>query len=147
MALYQPAGARRRRTIIFVVVAVVIGLVIGLLLGRVTAPTVKDQVSSVRDDARRTAAGLRVSSLHDQAGTVSNQGSSQGGADVVLTNTRKELDDELARAIWMPAATKAEVLAALEALAKRTDRTSSGFGKEADQVAGTIDAAFGVSGS
>ncbi len=49
MALYVPAGRRRRNFIIGLVGALIVGLIIGALLGRVSAPTVSDKVSSVQD--------------------------------------------------------------------------------------------------
>ena len=59
MALYIPAGQRRRRLIIVGVVAAVIGLALGALLGRATAPTTSDTVSSVQADARSIDARLQ----------------------------------------------------------------------------------------
>src|SRR5207253_8072229 len=100
VALYVPASTRRRRTIGIAVVAVLLGLGVGLLIGRSTAPGIADRISSVRDDARRTAAALRVIVLHDEAG-IPTGSSGDSGAELVLSRTRTELDDEFARAPWL----------------------------------------------
>ena len=67
----------------FVGVALVAGLIVGALVGRITAPTVDDRISSVQEDARQTAAALRVLALHDESGALSNQSAGDGGADLV----------------------------------------------------------------
>ena len=142
MAVYVPAARRRRRLLVFVGVALVAGLVLGALVGRATAPTVGDRISSVQEDARRTAAALRVLALHDESGAISNQ-AGNGGADLVLTRTGAELRKEFDAAPWITTAQRAALLGALADLTAISDRTSSEFGKAAEAVAGRIDSTFG----
>ena len=143
MALYVPAARRRRRVIIFTVAALVVGLVLGLLVGRVTAPTVDDRIASVRKDAQQTAAGLRVIAIHDESNTVSNQ-SANSGADLVLKETRSELEHDFGRAPWITLAQRETLLKALDELEAQPDRTSDAFGTAAEALAHQIEEAFGA---
>jgi hypothetical protein len=59
VALYIPAGQRRRRLIIVGVVAAVLGLTLGAFLGRATAPTTADTVDSVQSEAQSIRARLQ----------------------------------------------------------------------------------------
>src|SRR5262245_7408059 len=99
MALYIPASRRRRQTILFAVVALVLGLVVGVLLGRASVPSLTERVQSVQESARQTASGLRVLSLHEQAGAAAGD----AGIDLVLDRTRTELQAEFADAPWLDA--------------------------------------------
>jgi uncharacterized membrane-anchored protein YhcB (DUF1043 family) len=144
VALYIPASNRRRRTVLIGVAALVIGLVLGVVAGRSTAPTVADKISSVRSDARRTAANLRVIVLHDQEGIASETGG--GGTDIQLENTRKELQAEFAAAAWLSQADKDALIASLAALTARADKSSAEFGTATEALAKQIEETFGVSG-
>jgi hypothetical protein len=145
MALYVPAAKRRRRTLLLVGAAVVVGLVVGALAGRVSAPTVDDRIASVRDDARQTAAGLRVIALHDESNAVSSQAPGDGGVDLVLRDTREQLNGELDRAPWITVQQREALLEQLDELQARGDRTGASFGEAADAMAGAIETTFGVS--
>jgi hypothetical protein len=145
VALYVPATARRRKAIAVTAAALVLGLIIGLLIGRTTAPTATDRIHSIQEDARRTAAGLRVLSLHDQAGALSRQTPGDGGAALVLSRTRTELTGELDRALWITSRDRKALLDQLATLSARTDRTTADFGDAADALAGRIEGAFGAS--
>lgn len=143
MALYIPASRRRRQTIVLAVAALVVGLLLGLLAGRASAPSVADRIHSVQRDARATAASLRVLALHDQTGAASNQAPGNGGADLVLTRTRTELQGEFKRAPWLTAPQREALLTELDRLAALPDRTGSQFGDAADQFASHIETTFG----
>jgi hypothetical protein len=145
MALYIPAGTRRRRTIIAATAALVIGLVAGLAIGRMTATTADQQIRSIQREALQTAAGLRVISLHDESGISASTGG--GGTALVLSRTKDELTDELDRAAWITTDRRDQLLTDLNALSARKDQSSAAFGKAADAFAAEIEAAFGTSGS
>jgi hypothetical protein len=115
----------------------------GLFLGRALAPSIDDRVNSVQADARQIAAGLRVLAIHDEAGTVSDA-TGNGGADLVLKRTRRELDHAFGRAPWLGRAQRDALLRAFDALQRIPDRTSSTFGKSAAALAAQIEATFGV---
>jgi hypothetical protein len=143
MALYVPAARRRRRIVGFTVAALVLGLLIGALLGRATAPTVDDRLASVRKNAQQTAAGLRVIAIHDESNTASNQ-SANSGADLVLKETRSELENEFDDAPWITPAQREALLKSLDKLEAQADRKSDGFGKAADALATQIEETFGA---
>ncbi len=144
MAVYVPAARRRRRMLAFVGVALVAGLIVGALVGRITAPTVDDRISSVQEDARQTAAALRVLALHDESGAISNQSAGDGGADLVLARTRSDLAKEFDDAPWITTAQRKALISALDDLDAMTDRTSGAFGTAADDLAGQIETTFGA---
>lgn len=143
MALYVPAGRRRRFAYLLGAAALVLGLVLGGAIGRATAPTVDDRISQVRADARQTAAGLRVIALHDEAGELSGSEAGDGGTDLVLRRTRTELAEELERAAWLRAGDRQALLSELAALQRRSDRESRDFGIAAEALADRILAILG----
>jgi hypothetical protein len=144
MALYVPASRRRRRTILFTVGALVVGLIIGAAVGRTSAPSLTGQVHSVQEKARQTASGLRVLSLHEQAGVASNGTSGDGGADLVLSRTRDELQSEFADAPWLDATSRKQLLDQVDALDAQDDPSSPKFASAADALATQVEATFGV---
>jgi hypothetical protein len=137
LALYVPQSRRRRRTFSLAAAVGVLGLVSGGVLGRVTAPTVAERVSSVRADARDTASGLRVISLHGEAAAVG-----AGGADLVLNRTGTELAAEFADAPWLSGDQKAPLLSDLAALKAMPNRDGTEFGDAAARLAQLIDDTF-----
>jgi hypothetical protein len=144
VALYIPAGRRRRRAIGLVVAAFVVGLVAGWIGGRASSPSVEGRVKSVRAEARQTAAGLRVVALHDQAGAVAQPG--DAGTDLVLRRTRTELDHEFRRAPWLTRQPRDQLLRELDALQARPDRGTAAFGAAAEALARDIETTFGTDG-
>jgi hypothetical protein len=143
MALYVPSTRRRRRLIAVAVIAVVVGLALGLVIGRSTAPTVDDRVSSVRSDARDTAARLRVIAFHEQQGAASAGGGTQG-ADLVLRNTADDLHHLYDRAPWLRASDKKSLDDALSALQATPDKTTKSFGQDVEALAKQIETTFGA---
>jgi len=144
MALYVPAARRRRRLLVFTGAALLVGLLLGAFIGRGTAPTVDDRIEAVRNDARQTAAGLRVIALHDESNAVSNAGEGDGGTQLVLDRTRAELREEFDDAPWITTEQRDELINALDGLDEQSDRTSETFGRDAEALADKIDAAFGT---
>jgi hypothetical protein len=144
VALYIPAGARRRRTILIAVATLIVGVLVGFVGGRTTAPSIDDRISAVRSDARETAAGLRVLVLHDEAGAVPPSGAGDGGATLVLKRTRTELEDLFDRAPWLGPADRSQLLDGLDALEAMEDRSAGEFGTAAEELATEIELTFGV---
>jgi len=58
MAVYMPAGRRRRRTVIVVAVAVAVALAAGFLLGRGTSRGIDDAVADAKDKAAVAVSAL-----------------------------------------------------------------------------------------
>jgi hypothetical protein len=142
MALYIPPARRRRRLIVAAALALVAGLAVGVLIGRASAPSVADRVAAVQSDAREAAAGLRVIALHDQAGAVANAEPGNGGADLVLANTRTALQTAFDQAPWLGSTQRGKLLSDLDKLATLPDKTSKEFGTAADALAAEIEATF-----
>jgi hypothetical protein len=136
VALYVPEGRRRRRVLIAAAAALVVGLGVGAAAGRLSATSVVDEVRAVEDDGHATAAGLRVIALHDQVGT------GAGGAGLVLSRTRTQLQAEFDRAPWISRAQRSALLEKLSALSARSDTGSPSFGTAAEAMANAIDLAF-----
>ncbi|HEY2832124.1 MAG TPA: hypothetical protein VGJ14_06840 [Sporichthyaceae bacterium] len=137
MALYVPQSRRRRRLALIATATAVVGLGIGAGLGRLSAPTVDDRVASVRNDAKDTASGLQVISLHAEATSVG-----AGGTDLVLARTARELADEFDRAPWVDSGQRRVVLQALTDLTGRQDKGGPAFGEAAGRMAMMITDVF-----
>lgn len=136
MAIYVPASARRRNTIIIAAVALAAGIVLGLGAGRATAPSVSDRVSAVQDHARAAASQLRVIALHEDADVAGRA----NGTLLALQRARAELVRALHAAPWISRAEREQLLAEDERLTEHADEA------QIERVAKHIDGAFGLSG-
>jgi hypothetical protein len=139
LALYVPQARRRRRTLSLAAATAIVGLAAGGVLGRVSAPTVSERVAAVRADARDTASGLRVISLHGEAGV---DAAGAGGADLVLKRTGEELAAEFDDAPWLAAETKKRLLTGLAELKALPDHSGARFGDAAAALAQLIEDTF-----
>jgi len=147
VALYIPAGQRRRRLIIVGVAALVIGLVVGAVVGRSTAPTTADQVSSVRADARQIDARLQALPLEYEKVLAGDAQYANGGgpADslVVISTDTAALAQ---RAEWLSDQQRTAVVTAIDqaqqAAAAKVPATE--FQGHIDQATATIDETFGL---
>jgi hypothetical protein len=142
VALYIPAARRRRRLYGAAIGALCLGLIGGVLIGRATVPTVQDRIATVQADARSTAGGLRVLSLHEQAGVSTG---STDEIDLVLTRTETELRKEFRDAGWLSATATQRLITGLNALRATPDRTGPAFATATDTLARDIESTFGLS--
>lgn len=148
MALYIPAGRRRRRLIVAVVVAVLVGLVAGWALGRATAPTVADRVASVRSQAQAIDGRLQaLPNEYDKVLAGDPQYANGGGpADslVGIVADTRQLADE---ATWLSPAQQDAVVAAVEDAQTAASRRQSvaQFGDAITNASAAVNQAFGVS--
>ena len=102
MALYVPAGRRRRNLILGLVGALIVGLVIGGVLGRVTAPTLSDKVASVRDSASEVTARLQATPIEYEKQLAGSTEFQKGGTVVQsLTDAQQSLRSALDDAVWL----------------------------------------------
>lgn len=147
MALYVPAGRRRRNLILGLVGALVVGIVLGVVVGRVTAPTLSDKVSSVQDSVRGVTARIRATPLEYQK-QLSGSTQFQSGGTVAqsLTDARRSLTAALDDAVWLGTAQRKELEDSMAALlAVAGSKTSSArYGKLAEQTAVGIETSFGI---
>ena len=148
MAIYVPRAKRRRNLIAVTVAGVVVGAALGLAIGRGSAPTVEDRVSSVRRQARDTAAQLRVVSLHEESGAQSLAAGSDAGAELALRRTEKNLRALFKRAPWVPTKTGADLLSDTVALRTEAPKQANSpeFAKVVDSLADRIESTFGATG-
>lgn len=147
MALYVPAGRRRRNLALGLAGALIVGLVIGVAIGRVTAPTVDDRVGAVQDDARAVT-GTLAATPNEYAKQLA--GSSEfrrgGGVDQALTSARHDLDAALDDASWLGPSQRATATGALDAVvAAERDRVAEARYQQAvDAAVATISRTFGI---
>ena len=117
MALYVPAGRRRRNVIIGLVGALIVGLIIGGLIGRASAPGVSDRVSSVQDSARAVTARLQATPTEYQKQLEGSTEFKSGGTVVQsLTDAQSTLGRTLDDAVWLGPAQRKDIEDAVDAL-------------------------------
>jgi hypothetical protein len=147
VALYVPAGRRRRNVILGLIGAVIVGLLIGGVIGRVTAPTVSDKVSTVQDSARGVTARLRATPI-EYAKQLSGSSEFRNGGTVLdsLTDAQQTLRSDLDDAVWLGAAQRKDITTALDDLvtAARAKVAASRYEEMVNQSATRIDEGFGI---
>ena len=149
MAIYIPAGRRRRRIALAVGGAVIVGLILGVLVGRLTASSssVDDRVAHVRSDACAVQGQLQAIPIEYEKEL---QGSSQftqgGGAADALARARSQLDVALADASWLGRESRANVRATLTTLsdARQSRVPPEEFSRLVTQASDQIGQVFGV---
>lgn len=147
MALYVPAGRRRRNLILGLVGALVVGLVVGVLVGRATAPTVGDKVGSVQSSAEAVTARLRATPVEYRQQLTGSSEFRRGGTVLdSLAAARSSLRTSLDDAEWLGQTQRREADTALDALvvAARTKVTAARYAQLVDASADRIDAVFGL---
>jgi len=137
LALYIPQARRRRRVLLIGATAAALGLILGGIGGRITAPTVDDRVAEVHRDAKNTAAGLRVVSLHVEDATAG-----AGGTDLVLQRTGEEIEDNFDRAPWLSPEQEQVLRDTLDGLKNTPEKDSREFGARMDAFASMIEDVF-----
>ena len=119
MALYIPAGQRRRRLIIVGVVAAVLGLALGAFLGRATAPTTADTVSSVQADAQSIYARLQSLPIeYEKVLSGDPQYANGGGPADSLVAISADTAALAERAVWLSDEQRTAVVGAVDAAQK-----------------------------
>jgi hypothetical protein len=150
VALYIPAGRRRRRLVLAAVGAAVAGLVLGWALGRSTAPTVADRVDSVRTEARSLDARLAaLPNEYDKVLAGDPQYANGGGPADSLTVIVADTGDLAGRTPWLTDGQRTAVVDAVAA-AQRAAAAAAPASEFADAVAGattTINQTFGLNGA
>lgn len=146
MAVYIPAGRRRRRLLAWCSAAALVGGLVGGAAGRATAPTIGEQVRTSQARARALSAGLRVVALHEEAQSTSLAAPGDGGADLAVRRAEEGLKMEFRSAPWIPVAAQKRLLDGVNALRTGGGNASrSRYAQNVEQVASAIEAAFGIS--
>jgi hypothetical protein len=117
VALYVPAGRRRRNVIIGLVGALIVGLIVGAFIGRASAPGISDKVSSVQDSARAVTARLQATPIEYQKQLNGSTEFKSGGTVLQsLTDAQATMRGALDDAVWLGPAQRQDVEDALDAL-------------------------------
>jgi hypothetical protein len=117
VALYVPAGRRRRNVIIGLVGALIVGLIIGALIGRASAPGVSDKVASVQDSARTVTARLQATPIEYQKQLEGSTEFKSGGTVLQsLTDAQATLKGALDDAVWLGPSQRTDIEDALDAV-------------------------------
>lgn len=147
MALYVPAGRRRRNLVLGLVAALVVGLVLGGLIGRASAPSLSDQVTSAQNAAREVTARVRSTPI-EYAKQLGGSNEFQNGGTVAqaLADAKHSLTTALDDAEWLGTSQRKDIEAALAGLvtAVRDKVAADRYEQLADAAATRIDAGFGI---
>jgi hypothetical protein len=147
MALYVPAGRRRRNLAIALVATALVAVVIGFLLGRVSAPTVDDRVSDVQAEARAVVGTLAATpNEYRQEQSGSTEFRAGGGVDQALTGARRSLDTALDDAPWLGTALRREAVDALDRVgtAARASVPAEEYSAAVSRASARIEQVFGI---
>jgi hypothetical protein len=101
MALYVPAGARRKRLVLVGGLALLAGLLIGYAVGRATSPGLEDEVADVHDVALDATAALRRIPIEYEQAVAGEGGESTETITEAIDRAEQLLDDAYAEAIWL----------------------------------------------
>lgn len=147
MALYVPAGRRRRNLILGLVGALIVGVLLGGVVGRVTAPTVSDKVSSAQDSAREITARLQATPI-EYAKQLSGSTEFKSGGTVVqsLTDAQKAMAAALDDAVWIGPMQRKDLEDALGAVitGARAKVAAARYQKLVDDAVARIAVGFGM---
>jgi len=148
MALYVPAGARRRRLIIGVVAGVVLGLAIGFVVGRASSPGLADDVAEVQGLATDATTALQRTPIEYEQAVAGEGGESTDTISGALDRAQRQLDDAYAEAIWLPDGASAVTDEAFADLASLVvaGAAPAEFEQAVEDLVTQIDTTFGISG-
>jgi hypothetical protein len=147
VALYLPAGRRRRKVIIGLVGALVVGLLMGDVIGRLTAPTLEDKVTSAQDTARQVTARIRSTpNEYQKQLSGSDQFRSGGTVEQSLVAARTTLRNAVSDAVWLGPSQRRELDAALAPVidAARHKVIETRYRQLVEAAARRIDTGFGI---
>jgi gas vesicle protein len=147
VALYVPAGRRRRNLILGLVGALIVGLVIGGIVGRVTAPTVSDKVSTVQNSAREITARLQATPI-EYAKQLSGSSEFKRGGTVLqsLEDAQQSMNGALDDAVWLGPSQRKELEDALGAVitGAKAKVPAARYEKLVTDAATRINEGFGI---
>lgn len=123
MALYVPAGSRRRRLALVAAAGLLVGLLAGFALGRSTAETVADRIEAVQDKAAAAATALERIPIEYEQALAGSGGESVATVSEAVDRARAQLAEVYAKAPWLGPQARAEPDAAVDAVGRAvTDR-------------------------
>lgn len=148
MALYVPAGARRRRLILTVVAGLVVGLALGFVLGRSTAQGLGDRVDAVQAQAADAATALERIPIEYEQAVADAGGESTDTIRSAIKSAQVQLDEAYAEAIWFGSDARDTTDAAFAELQQAVDDgvPPDEFATLVDDAVAEIQQTFALSG-
>lgn len=116
MALYIPAGRRKRNTMIVAAAALVLGVALGWAVGRAQAPTVADRVAAVQRDADDLVSRVGALPIEYEQGFAGSVDSIEKGVLVALATVQHDTVVLLDRAPWIAQSGRNRALDAVAAV-------------------------------
>jgi hypothetical protein len=146
MALYVPAGARRRRLVLGVVGGVVLGLVVGFLLGRASSPDLADDVADVQSQAVDATTALQRTPIEYEQAVAGEGGESTDTITGALDRAQQQLDDAYAAAIWLPESASSPTDQGFDAIDSLVadEASPTEFEAAVDALVAQIETTFGI---
>ncbi len=146
MALYVPAGARRRRLVLIAVAGLLVGAVAGFVAGRATAPGLEDEVDEVQDLAVDAATAFQRIPIEYEQLLGGEGGESVDTVQDAIDRADEQLRATYSEAIWLGDGAGAATDDAIEGLRAvvGADGSADDFAAGVDTVVGEIEATFGV---
>ena len=142
MALYVPAGHKRRRAVIVTVAIGVVALVVGFAFGRATAPSFTDQVHHAQRRGGDLVARLESLPIEYEKAARGEPGAADVAA--LAAAIRYDAANQTASTPWITTAAAIDAKLAAVAGAATGKATPSAFNAAVDQAAATLAAAFGL---
>src|SRR5262249_31944530 len=127
MALYIPAGRRRRRMATVVAVTALVSVLVGLAIGRLTAPTAADQARQAKEVVTQITGQLNALPIHyEQAAKgETDQAACAASLAAALDRVDSDLSVALGDADWMDDAAKNGVRQKVGAVRAAADASAS----------------------
>jgi hypothetical protein len=148
MALYVPAGARRRRLVIGVVAGLVVGLVIGFIVGRASSPGLADDVAEVQALATDATTALQRTPIEYEQAVAGEGGESTDTITSAIASAQRQLQDAYAEAIWLDANASSATNGSFDELTAMVEAgaTPAEFEAAVEALVVQIDTTFGIAG-
>lgn len=149
MALYVPAGRRRRNAVVIGVVAALLGIVVGVVIGRTSVTGYATQVRSHQDAARTIVARLDALPIEYEQALSGTGDTGDAGVSGSIAAIRADVAAEMVAARFIGPAVTTEVEAAVDAVgaAATARQPLPAFQAAVDDATTTIAEAFGIDGS
>jgi hypothetical protein len=146
MALYVPAGARRRRLVLIAVAGLLVGAVAGFVAGRSTAPGLEDEVGEVQDLAVDAATAFQRIPIEYEQLLAGEGGESLDTVQDAVDRADEQLRAATSEAIWLSDGASDELDASIDDLRAvvAAEGSADDFAVAVDAIVGEIEATFGV---
>ncbi len=147
MALYIPAGRRRRRLIVTACAGLAVGLALGAVIGRMTAPSPAGAAADAKQQAKAVTGQLEAFPIHYEQASKGeiDRASFKPSLDAGLNRANEDLAAALAQAPWIDESTRGVLRANLSNVKNVADRDAppAEFDGAVRRSVDSINTAFG----